>query len=318
MVKSYGLPLDHYDAAISVSGLAAIATCLTTLLRFKKDTVIMISDEMYFETPDTALYIAESVIKVDVTNNQMVLDTVKNNHIDIFLFESCSNPTGKMLDFEILQEFPTDTIIICDNTWLTSQLFNPFDHGVHVVVESLTKYISGGLCIGGMIISDKQFMLNIHDFNDVFGQFIGSDHCKLYLDGLRTMPKRVKTVSETATTIANLLDQFDNIKVVYPMLSSHQSHHIATKYLITKNGPGCIFIIIDNNNNNSVGNILNKITKSKYLINQTSFGSEKSKITKPKLIDGKIHFRLAIGYNIINENLNEYIDGIVNTILSFI
>ena len=36
-----------------------------------------------------------------------------------------------------------------DNTWLSGALFNPLEHGADLVVESLTKYVSAGRCIGG-------------------------------------------------------------------------------------------------------------------------------------------------------------------------
>jgi hypothetical protein len=38
-----------------------------------------------------------------------------------------------------------------DNTWLSGALFNPLEHGADLVVESLTKYVSAGRCIGGGI-----------------------------------------------------------------------------------------------------------------------------------------------------------------------
>lgn len=80
---------------------------------------------------------------------------VNNNKIDLFLFEACSNPSGLFFNFNILKKFPSHTKVVCDNTWLSPALFNPIKQGADVIVESMTKYISGGTCIGGLIIGKK-------------------------------------------------------------------------------------------------------------------------------------------------------------------
>jgi cystathionine beta-lyase/cystathionine gamma-synthase len=76
--------------------------------------------------------------------------------VKCFFFESCTNPSGQMIDFEILDKLkqicPKSSIVI-DNTWLSSEFFNPFlcSNSVDYVVNSLTKYYSGGKCIAGTL-----------------------------------------------------------------------------------------------------------------------------------------------------------------------
>lgn len=47
---------------------------------------------------------------------------------------------------------------MCDNTWLTGCLFNPLAHGADLVVESMTKYVSAGRCIGGHVLGPNGLM----------------------------------------------------------------------------------------------------------------------------------------------------------------
>jgi len=59
---------------------------------------------------------------------------------------------------KVAQNF--DLILAVDNTVTTPFLFNAKDQGVHVVVHSTTKYISGGATsAGGAIIDTGHFFL---------------------------------------------------------------------------------------------------------------------------------------------------------------
>ena len=73
--------------------------------------------------------------------------------------ESCSNPTGKMVKWEKIKEFKNkfkNLTVIVDNSWLSCYIFNPFLFDVDVVLNSLTKYYSGGTAICGAILFKKR------------------------------------------------------------------------------------------------------------------------------------------------------------------
>jgi O-acetylhomoserine (thiol)-lyase len=74
--------------------------------------------------------------------------------------ESIGNPAGNVVDIAKLAEIAerNGVPLIVDNTVATPVLCRPFEHGAHIVVHSLTKYIGGhGTSIGGMIVDSGKF-----------------------------------------------------------------------------------------------------------------------------------------------------------------
>jgi len=74
--------------------------------------------------------------------------------------ESIGNPAGNVVDIARIAEIAErhGVPVIVDNTVATPVLCRPFEHGAHIVVHSLTKYIGGhGTTIGGMIVDSGKF-----------------------------------------------------------------------------------------------------------------------------------------------------------------
>ena len=74
--------------------------------------------------------------------------------------ESIGNPAGNVVDIarwgEIAEEHGVPLIV--DNTVPTPFICRPFEHGAHVVIHSLTKYIGGhGTTMGGAIVDSGRF-----------------------------------------------------------------------------------------------------------------------------------------------------------------
>ena len=74
--------------------------------------------------------------------------------------ESIGNPAGNVIDIAKLAEIAErkGVPLMVDNTVATPVLCRPFEHGAHIVIHSLTKYIGGhGTTIGGMIVDSGKF-----------------------------------------------------------------------------------------------------------------------------------------------------------------
>ena len=74
--------------------------------------------------------------------------------------ESIGNPAGNVVDVARWAEIAEahGVPLIVDNTVPTPFLCRPFDHGAHIVVHSLTKYIGGhGTTVGGAIVDSGRF-----------------------------------------------------------------------------------------------------------------------------------------------------------------
>ena len=79
--------------------------------------------------------------------------------------------------------------------------------GAHIVVYSATKHIDGqGRCLGGVILSDKEWIdENLHDYFRHTGPSLSPFNAWTLLKGLETLPLRVRQQTESAGRIADFL-----------------------------------------------------------------------------------------------------------------
>ena len=148
---------------------------------------------------------------------------------NILYFESCSNPSGFIPNFEWInqiycQKFENDknnncinsveknTYIIVDNTWLSSIVFNPFEWLKNIpnviVVTSLSKYYSGGTAIMGCIITkNEKIFENINKYIDLNGNHVSPHNCQTILENINLMKQRMGKTSETTIKVAEYLEK---------------------------------------------------------------------------------------------------------------
>jgi O-acetylhomoserine (thiol)-lyase len=193
--------------------------------------------------------------------------------------ETIGNPKLDIPDFEAIARIAHEAGIpfVVDNT-VGIGLVKPIDYGVDILTLSATKYIGGhGTSLGGVIVDSGKFKWNNGKFPeftepdpsyhglkfwDVFGNFPGMGNVAfiikvrvqllrdlgpalspfnsfLLLQGLETLPLRIRKHSENALAIAQYLKKHPKVSWVnYPGLPEHSSHGLAKKYL--KNGFGPI------------------------------------------------------------------------------
>jgi cystathionine beta-lyase len=117
--------------------------------------------------------------------------------------------------------------VLMDNTW-GIHTFQPFQHGVDVSIQALTKYVVGhsDVLLGGVTVKHG-------DWNAVkgaaltLGQFASPDDCWLALRGSRTMPVRMKRQEESALMVARWLEgRPEVLRVLHPALPSHPQHQL--------------------------------------------------------------------------------------------
>lgn len=301
ILKEYSLPLDEYGVEITASGITALSACLYTLSKDlpREELSIAFLKDAYMEFPDIINTFFNSPTFIDLNN-------INNTTAKILFIESCSNPKGEMVDFDLIKMYKAtnkNSVIICDNTWLSPILFNPFDYGVDIVADSLTKYTSGGKCIGGSIIARKKFIEKVNkNFTQIFGQFIGSDHCDIFLNEIKYLKNRINHVSEIALDISRYILS-RNVYVYYPLLSKIWQNK--TRIWDTKNVnylPYHTLVSRENDNFNVAIKFLkkgpgslcfkpNKMPKECDERLKVSFGTSDTRI---EIINGLL--RLSIGY----------------------
>ncbi len=255
-------------AVVFASGTAAISTGLMTLL--KAGDHIVASSSLYGGTYNllnvTLPRLGITTTFVDASNPDSFKDAVQDN-TRAFFVESLGNPKLDVLDLEAISEHAKQAEVpfIVDNTVATPALLNPIKHGANIVIHSLTKYIGGqGNSLGGAIVDAGTFnwangkfpeftepSAGYHGlvYHDVLGA--ASYTFKLILEGLRdfggalspfnafqiiqgleTLPVRIKQHSENALELAQWLESREEVAWVnYPGLESNKYHEMAKKYL---------------------------------------------------------------------------------------
>ena len=255
-------------AVVFASGTSAISTGLLTLL--KAGDHIVASSSLYGGTYNllsvTLPRFGITTTFVDASNPENFAAAVQDN-TRAFFVESLGNPKLDVLDLEAISVHSKAAGVpfIVDNTVATPVLLNPLKHGADIVIHSLTKYIGGqGTSIGGAIVDGGTFNWANGKFPEftepsagyhglVYHEALGAAAYtfKLILEGLRdfggalsptnafniiqgleTLPVRIKQHSENALELAKWLEVQDEIAWVnYPGLESSPYKNLADKYL---------------------------------------------------------------------------------------
>lgn len=255
-------------AVVFASGTAAIATGLMTLL--KAGDHIVASSSLYGGTYNllsvTLPRFGITTTFVDASNPDNFKDAVQDN-TRAFFVESLGNPKLDVLDLEAIATHSkaAEVPFIVDNTVATPVLLNPIKHGANIVIHSLTKYIGGqGTSLGGAIIdagtfnwangkfpeftepsagyhglkyhevlgaASYTFKLILEGLRD-FGGAISPTNAFNIIQGLETLPVRIKQHSKNALELATWLEAQDEVAWVnYPGLKSSKYNSLANKYL---------------------------------------------------------------------------------------
>ncbi|KAB7529332.1 bifunctional O-acetylhomoserine aminocarboxypropyltransferase/cysteine synthase [Flagellimonas olearia] len=255
-------------AVVFASGTSAISTGLLTLLRAGDH--IVSSSSLYGGTYNllnvTLPRLGITTTFVDASDPSNFAAAVQDN-TRAFFVESLGNPKLDVLDLKgISNEAKAAQVpFIVDNTVATPGLLNPIEHGANLVIHSLTKYIGGqGNSLGGAIIDAGTFdwangkfpeftepsagyhglvyhealgaaaftfKLILEGLRD-FGGALSPFNAFQILQGLETLPVRIKQHSENALALAEWLESRDEVAWVnYPGLKSSEYNDLAKEYL---------------------------------------------------------------------------------------
>lgn len=255
-------------AVVTASGASAISTTLLTLL--KAGDHIVASNSLYGGTYNllkvTLPRLGITTTFVDPSKPENFTKASKEN-TRAFFVESLGNPKLDVLDLKgISAEAKAFKVpFIVDNTVATPYLLNPIKYGADIVIHSLTKYIAGnGTSLGGVIIDAGNFdwangkfpeftepsagyhglvyhealgnaafiaKARIEGLRD-FGAALSPFNAFQIIQGLETLPIRIKKHSENALALAEWLEKQDEVVWVnYPGLKSNKYYDLAKEYL---------------------------------------------------------------------------------------
>ncbi len=186
-----------------------------------------------------------------------------------FIFcEMIGNPALDVLDVDAVAAIAEEAglPLVMDATFCTPFLFRPFDHGVNVVIHSLTKWMGGhGVAIGGAVVDGGNFDWGRSDrwttltkpfyaldgivFWEEFGPIALSARIRaealynfgpamspmtafLLLQGIETLPLRMERHMANTHAIIDFLKGHEAVAWVrHPSLPDHPDHETARRLL---------------------------------------------------------------------------------------
>ena len=230
---------------LAPSGMSAITTGLMSTI--KTNEHILVPDSVY---GSTRRFVKEEFPRLNIDyqfyNSRDIasLETLIRENTSAIYIETPGTYTFEIIDIEevirICKKYKLKSII--DNTWATALYFNPLEFGVDVVIEAVTKYISGhsDIMMGAVVANDEN-LINLQRWTRNSGTYVSPDDVYLSLRGLRTLPLRLKQSSENSFALAKYLETKKEVKkVIHPALTQHPEHEKWKKYF---NGSSGLFAI---------------------------------------------------------------------------
>ena len=226
---------------------------------------------------------------VDMTDLEAVKKAVTPG-TKLVHIETPDNPTVGVTDIAAIAEIAhaNGALLSVDNTFASPLNQNPLELGADFVVESVTKFLNGhGDAQGGAIISnDLETMDRIRYEAQVnVGAVISPFNAWQIFRGMVTFPLRMERINQTSQTVAEWLEQRENITFVsYPGLSSNPGHEVAKKQM--KNGFGGVVSFGINGDDMTMVRFCQAL---KIVTFAVSLGHDESLIFPQPSMDERIH-----------------------------
>lgn len=231
------------------SGMAAISTVLELLN--SGDHVVACND-LYGGT----YRLFENVRKrssgleftfVDMTNLNEVEKAIQTKTKLIWI-ETPTNPLLKLTDLVAISQLAKkhDCLTVVDNTFATPILQRPLELGCDIVLHSASKYINGHSdVIGGIVVvgDNKELIDRMRYLQNAIGSIASPFDSYMALRGLKTLSLRMKRHCENAMELAHWLEKHPAVgRVIYPGLSAHPQHALASLQMLGFGGMISVYL----------------------------------------------------------------------------
>ncbi|HEY3596280.1 MAG TPA: cystathionine beta-lyase [Paraburkholderia sp.] len=217
-------------ALLQPSGLSSISNVYFGLLKAGDD--VLIPDNVYSPNRDHGDWLARdfgiSVRYYDPMIGARIADLILPDTRLIWL-EAPGSVTMEVQDIPAITAVARarGVVTAIDNTWSAGLAFRPFEHGVDISVQALTKYQSGGadVLMGATITVDRELHLKLKSVRMRLGLGVSADDCSLILRSLPTMQVRFAQHDRTALSLAHWLKTRPEIAaVLHPALPDCPGH----------------------------------------------------------------------------------------------
>ncbi len=225
--------MEHAPPAVCFgSGLAAEAALFLALL--KSGDHIVCSRAVYGGTTrllqQLLIGFGIETSFVNTSNTSVVAEALKPTTRLVFI-ETPANPTLDVSDIKVIADIAhqAGAILAVDNTFLTAVLQQPLELGADCSVYSTTKLIEGhSAALGGAVVShDVPLLERLRFVRKCTGGIQAPFNAWLTLQGLKTLPLRIRQQSENARAIVSWLVNHPAVtRVYYPSCTRSRAQHL--------------------------------------------------------------------------------------------
>ncbi len=238
---------------VFASGMGAVGSLMLSLLSQGDELVVhrTVYSNTFALTQDALPRFGVNVVPVDMSDPAN-LDPVLSRRTKMVYFETPVNPTAEVLDIAAIaaRARAVGAMVVVDSTYASPALQRPLEHGAHLVLHALTKYINGhGDLLGGAVLGDFATTERIrrHGLRYITGATMSPMSAFLVLRGMKTLPLRMERHGQTAQRIAGMLAGHGAVaQVRYPFLPSDPGYPAARRQMA--NGSGMLsFSLVSGN-----------------------------------------------------------------------
>lgn len=177
--------------------------------------------------------------------------------------ETLTNPSLHLHDLAEVVAIARErgVLTVADNTFCTPCLARPLEHGIDLVMHSMTKYLGGhGDATGGIVAGPTALIASVRQTGlGHVGGNLSPQEAFLFLRGIKTLPLRMAAHCQGAAAVAHFLAGHPAVGVVhYPGLASHPQHALARRLLQGGFG-GMVAFELVRNERSAAAAVLNRL-----------------------------------------------------------
>ncbi|HWZ16261.1 MAG TPA: aminotransferase class I/II-fold pyridoxal phosphate-dependent enzyme [Mucilaginibacter sp.] len=267
------------DALVFSSGIAAISVPILALVK-QGDHIVSVENPYSWTTKLFNNLLPKFGITttfVDGSDVKNIEDAIRPNTKLIYL-ESPNTFSYELQDLQAVSRIARSRGIITmiDNSYCGPLFQQPIRLGIDLVAQSATKYIGGHSdVVAGVLTGSKELIAKIFDNEFLnIGPSLSPHSAWLLIRGLRTLPLRMQRSFETATKIAQWLQQHPAIeKVIWPFSPGFKQSELAHRQM-----QGCGGMFSFTLKNASIQNIETFCDNLKHILMAVSWGGHESLI----------------------------------------
>ncbi|MGA3128070.1 MAG: PLP-dependent aspartate aminotransferase family protein [Candidatus Korobacteraceae bacterium] len=168
------------------------------------------------------------------TSNPANVEAAITPQTRIVFIESPANPILTLTDIAAIADITErhGLLLAMDNTFLTPALQRPLELGADISVLSTTKYIDGhNATVGGSLATNNEALAErFRLIRKTLGSIQAPFEAWLTLQGLKTLPARLRLHCENAQVIAEWLEAHSAVsRIYYPGLRSFPQYELALR-----------------------------------------------------------------------------------------